>query len=308
MIEFLRKIKMFITDYKFRYSFLRSKGMYAHLSDEDFLKKAYEVRFDKNLNLEEPVSFNEKLQWLKIHDKNQLYVTMVDKIAVKEYVKTKIGEEYIIKTLGTWDKFDEIDFSLLPNSFVLKCSHDSGSTVVCKEKEFFDLKKAKKQIEKCLSVNYYNFGREFPYKDVTPRILAEEYMVDDKTGELRDYKFFCFWGKVKFYKIDFDRFTGHRANYYDLNHKVLPFGEKVCPPDFERQLEQPHNLKKMVQLAEKLAEGIPFVRVDFYEVNNKVFFGEITFYPGSGFVPILPEEWDIKIGNLIDLNLNNHCK
>lgn len=278
----------------------RSKAM-RMLPDKAYLSLRFRLSMGKKLDLRNPKTFNEKLQWLKLYDRKPEYTMMVDKCEVKKYVAEKIGQEYIIPTLGVWDNFDEIDFSELPDQFVLKCTHDSGSVVICHDKEHFDETKAKAYLREKMQCNLYWHGREWPYKDVKPRIIAEKYMEDAATGELRDYKFFCFNGKVKCFKIDFDRFTKHRANYYTSEEELLPFGEVVCPPDFSRELAMPHSLKKMIELAEKLSADIPFLRVDFYEVNKQIYFGELTFFPASGFGKFEPEEWDYTFGNWISL-------
>lgn len=275
------------------------------INDENYLKMYYEKVFHKQLNLTNPQTFNEKLQWLKLNDRKDIYTKMVDKYEAKSYVSKIIGNKYIIPTLGIYNNFDEIDFNKLPNQFVIKCTHDSGGLVIVKDKSKLDIKRAKKKINKSLKRNYFYLGREWPYKNVKPRIIVEKYMKDNLTNDLRDYKFFCFDGKCKFFKIDFNRIINHQANYYDINGNILPFGEEICPPNFSKKLELPVNLKKMINLAEKLSQKITFLRVDFYEINGNIYFGELTFYPASGFGKLEPEEWDLKLGNLIDLSLVN---
>ena len=272
------------------------------LSDEKYLKILFHKIFRTKLNLDNPKLFNEKLQWLKLHDRKDNYTIMVDKYLAKKYVSDIIGEDYIIPTLGVYNNFDEINFDYLPNQFVMKCTHDSGGLVICNDKNQLDIKKTKKTINKSLHQNYFYAGREWPYKNVKPRIIIEQYMVDSKSGELRDYKFFCFNGEVKCFKIDFDRFTEHRANYYDKSGKLLYFGEVICPPDYNRDLDMPFNLNKMIEFAEKLSKNIPFLRVDFYEIDNKIYFGELTFYPASGFGMFTDQAWDYKLGDMINLN------
>lgn len=278
-----------------------AKSPISHLvPDKVFLRMQYRAVFGKKLNLTEPKTFNEKLQWLKLYDRNPEYCRLVDKYEVKKLISDTLGEEYIIPTLGVWDSFDDIDFDSLPDRFVLKCTHDSGSVVLCRDKATFDVASARAKLTKKLNSNLFWHGREWPYKDLKPRIIAEEYIATDGQ-DLRDYKFFCFGGKVKCFKIDFDRFVEHRANYYDINGSLLPFGEAVCPPDYEREIDVPSSLKKMVGLAEFLSSGKPFARVDFYEAQERIKFGEITFFPASGFGPFTPEEWDMTLGNWIAL-------
>lgn len=303
-MEKVKKLLRIIVHPKFVLMFLSLKGI-IRLSDITFLKYRYKYNFNKELDLMHPSTFNEKLQWLKLYNRKDIYTTMVDKYEVKKYVANIIGEEYIIPTIGIYDKFEDINFDELPSQFVMKCTHDSGGLVIVDDKSKMDINEAKRIFLRFLKRNYYYTGREWPYKNVKPRIIIEKYMIDSKTKELRDYKFFCFNGVVKFFKIDFDRFIKHKANYYDVNGKILPFGEEICPPDQSKKLDMPKKLDKMLVLAEKLSKNIPFLRVDFYEINDKVYFGELTFYPASGFGRFIPEEWDKKIGELIDLSLVN---
>ncbi len=299
-MEYLKKIITYIyKPYKILL-YLVSRNM-IYMEDTAFLKLQYKNIIGEKLNLNNPQTFNEKLQWLKLNDRKDIYTTMVDKYEVKKYVSDVIGEKYIIPTLGIYNSFDEIDFEKLPNKFVVKCTHDSGSTIICKDKKKFDIKKAKKKINKALKYNYYYAGREWPYKNVKPRIIIEEYIEDEELKDLRDYKFFCFNGKVNLFKVDFNRFLEHRANYYDKNLKLLEFGEEVCPPDFEKKIEIPKDIMKMILLAEKLANGTKFVRIDFYYTNKKIYFGEMTFYPASGFGKFIPDSWDERLGEMINL-------
>lgn len=271
------------------------------MSDTAYLKLIYWLIFGRKLDLKNPQTFNEKLQWLKLNNRKTEYTTMVDKYEVKKYIAEKIGEEYVIPTLGVWDNFDDIDFDLLPNQFVLKCTHDSGGLVICKDKSKFDIVMAREKINQALTRRFYYFGREWPYKEVKPRIIAEKYMVDKSVSELRDYKFFCFNGEPKMFKIDFNRYTNHQANYYNLKGELLKFGEVVCPPDYSKNIEMPQKLEEMIGLAKKLSKNIPFLRVDFYETDGNVYFGELTFFPASGFGKFEPDEWDKKIGEWINL-------
>ena len=272
------------------------------LPDSTFLKLKYRYRMGKRLNLKKPTTFNEKLQWLKLYDRKPEYTTMVDKYEVKKYVANKIGTEYVIPTLGIWDKFEDIDFDSLPNKFVLKCTHDSGGLCICKDKSKFDIIKAKQKINKALKRNYYCLGREWPYKNVKPRIIAEQYMEDTKTSELRDYKFFTFNGEAKILFIATDRQKKNeetKFDFFDMEFNHLPFtnghpNAKILP-------QKPERFEEMRILAQKLSKDIPHLRVDFYEVDGKVYFGELTFYHWNGMVKFDPEEWDYKIGSWINL-------
>lgn len=279
----------------------RARGLTNFLPDEIYLKIVYKEKFGKPLNLKKPTTFNEKIQWLKLHDRKPEYIHMVDKYEAKKYVSEIIGDEYIIPTLGVWDNFDDIDFDSLPSQFVLKCTHDSGGIVICTDKTKFDVKAAKERINRSMNNNFFYWGREWPYKHVKPRIIAEKYMSDFCSDELRDYKFFCFGGLAKCYKIDFDRFVDHHANYYDINNNILPFGEDSFPPMPDKDIVIPENIDEMRVLAERLSSDIPFLRADFYDVNGEVYFGELTFYPASGFGKFTSYSWDEKLGSWINL-------
>lgn len=276
-------------------------GVLNILSDVAFLKLTYKVNFGKKLDMINPTTFNEKLQWLKIYNRIASYRQMVDKYEAKEYVANIIGSEYIIPTLGVWDKFEDIDFESLPEQFVLKCTHDSGSVVICRDKKSFDYKKAKAKLDRGLKNDLFWYGREWPYKNLKRRIIAEKYMEDTNTAELRDYKFFCFNGVAKCYKVDFDRFIEHKANYFTPDGDLMKLGEEVCPPDFERNISAPANLEKMKEFAERLSAEQPFLRADFYVVNGKVYFGELTFYPASGFGKFIYEGNDELLDSWIKL-------
>lgn len=255
----------------------------------------------KKLNLKNPQTYNEKLQWLKLYDRKPEYIKMVDKYEVKEYVASIIGKEYTIPTLGVWEKFEDIDFEKLPNQFVLKCTHDCGGLVICKDKQNLDIASAKEKINRCLKRNYFWAMREWPYKLVKPRVIAEAYMEDKKTGELPDYKFFAFDGKVKAMFIATERQSGEETkfDFFDENFNHLPFTNGH--PNAEKMPEKPATFEEMKKLAEKLSSNIPQVRVDFYEVDGKVYFGELTFFHWSGVVPFEPEEWDTIFGSWISL-------
>lgn len=255
----------------------------------------------KKLNLNQPKSYSEKLQWLKLYNRNPLYTTLVDKFSVKEYVSNIIGKEYIIPTLGVWNKFEDIDFSLLPNEFVLKCTHDSGGLVICKDKSNFDIENARKKINKSLNCKYYKSYREWPYKNVVPRIIAETY-IEDNSGELKDYKFFCFDGKVKALFIASDRqnkYEDTKFDFFDREFMHLPFTNGH--PNAKEVPSKPHMLEKMIDIAEKLSADIPHVRIDLYEVGAKIYFGEMTFFHWSGFVPFDPENWDYTFSEWLQL-------
>ncbi len=250
-------------------------------------------------DLDHPKTFNEKLQWLKLNDRNPYYTKLVDKYAVKEYVSNLIGEEYVIPTLGVWDDFEQIDFESLPDQFVLKCTHDSGSSIVCQDKKCFDYKKAREKLNKCLDRNFYYTGREWPYKDVKPQILCEKYIGGQQSEELLDYKIMCFNGCAKCSFICSDRGNELKVNFYDREWNPMPFWRHYKKAD--REFPKPSKYENMIALAERLSGGLKFVRVDFYNIEGVIYFGELTLYPGNGFEEFHPVEWDEILGNWMEL-------
>lgn len=268
-------------------------------SDELFIKLEYFSGMKKFPDLKSPKTYNEKLQWLKLNCKNDNYTHLVDKYEAKEYVKDIIGEKYIIPTLGIGDSFDDIDFEQLPNQFVLKTTHDSGGVVVCKDKSKLDMKKARKKLEKSLKNNFFYEHREYPYKNVKPRIIAEKFMVDESGTELKDYKFFCFDGEVKMLFVATDRPFDTRFDFFDTEFNHLPF--KQGHPLATKEIKKPRGFEDMKRIAAILSKGMPHVRVDLYDINGHIYFGELTFFHFSGNVPFEPEEWDYKIGNWLKL-------
>jgi len=285
---------------------LGARKFFNWMPDSLYLRMIFRVKFGYSLNLKNPQTFSEKLQWLKLYDRNPLYTELVDKYEVRKYIAETIGEEYLIPLLGVWDNVDEIDFAKLPNQFVLKNTHDSGSIVICKDKDSFDIKKAKKRLRKYLKRNPYWATREWPYKNIKPRIIAEEYKVDESKVELKDYKIFCFNGEPKYMQVDFDRYKDHKRNIYDENWDFLDFEIKY-PNDKMENISRPRKYEEILLLARKLSANIPHVRVDFYYIENKEFtyilFGELTFYHGSGLEIFKPKEWDKKFGDLLELGV-----
>lgn len=271
------------------------------LPDKIYLKILYEYKMKKKLDLSNPKTFNEKIQWLKLYDRNPEYTNMVDKYEAKKYVANIIGEEYIIPTLGVWDKFEDIDFEKLPNQFVLKPTHTSGDVFICKDKKNLDIETARNKMNKWLKRNYFYCGREWPYKNVKPKIIAEIYIKNKGEVGLKDYKFMCFNGKVKCSFVCSNRNSeeGLNVDFYDLNWNKMPFTRHY--PNSKENIRKPINYELMIKLSEKLATDIPFVRVDFYEVDGKIYFGELTFYPGSGFEEFSPEKYDKILGDWLEL-------
>lgn len=302
MEDIFNKIKDFIIDKDYRFQYLAGKGFYNSLSDAQYLKRMYKARLGKNLNLDSPQTFNEKLQWLKLYDRKQEYTMMVDKYKVREYIAAQLGEELLIPLLGVWNDPDEIDFDKLPNQFVLKCNHNSGlGMCICKDKSKLDIEHVKAELRKGLLQDYYLTGREWPYKDVPRKIIAEKYMNDSNTPDLLDYKFMCFNGQVRCSFVCSDRFgkDGLKVTFFDRDWNVLPFERHY--PKCKDKIEKPSTYEKMVEYAERLSKGNPFVRVDFYEIDKKIYFGELTFFPGSGMEEFSPESADAELGSWIKL-------
>lgn len=284
-----------------RFVVLSHHGFCRDIPDEEYLKRLFRIRLGYELNLENPRTFNEKLQWLKLYDRKPLYTELVDKAAAKEYVAARLGEECIIPTYGVWDSFEEIDFSKLPDRFVLKCTHDSGGVVICTDKSKFDCAKARKVLNKGLKTDFYLLAREWPYKNVKRRIIAEKYIGDSSEASMLDYKLMCFNGQVKcsFTCTNRNSTGGLNVTFFDNDWNKLPI-ERHYPAD-PTEIKKPETFEQMKQMAQVLAQCAPFMRVDFYEVDGKVYFGEMTLYPGAGFEEFSDMKYDIQLGDLIQL-------
>lgn len=282
------------------------------IPDKQYLKIQYRVNFGKKLDLNNPQTFNEKLQWLKVNDRKPLYNRIADKYDVREYVKALFGEEYLIPIYAMWEKVEDIDFDILPNEFVMKCTHDSGSVVVCRDKSSLDKEKAINKIRQGFSRNLYHYAREWQYKDIKPRIIVEKLLVEDddigksKPTGIVDYKFFVFNGVPKFYYASrgLENHATASISFYDLNGNKMPFSRSDYK-DFGCAIT-PIHLDEMIKLAQKAGEAIgsDFIRVDFYEIGGKVYFSEFTLHPCAGLMPIVPEEWDSILGDWIKLHKN----
>ena len=299
-------IKKYLKNPFLIFKYLKAKRLQSaygkRLDDNIYLKKLFQQCLEVELNLDNPKTFNEKIQWLKLYDRKPEYTMMVDKYLVRDYMAKQIGEEYLIPLLGVWDRAEDIDFNALPEQFVLKCNHNSGlGMCICTDKSKLDIVKVRAELNKGLQQDYYLTGREWAYKNVPRKIIAEKYMVDESGYELKDYKFMCFNGEVKCSFICSDRYSegGLHVTFFDRDWNVMPFERHY--PSVKEGLPRPVNYEKMIELAEKLSQNIPFLRVDFYEVDGKIYFGELTFYPGSGMEEFSPEEWDYKLGEWIEL-------
>lgn len=282
-------------------AFFHVTGIEKDWSDEYYLRYRYAAVFKRKLNLENPIRFSEKMQWLKLYDRKDEYTEMVDKYAVRKFVSNRIGEEYVIPVIGVWNSFEEINFSELPQRFVLKTTHDSGGIVICTDKNTFDIEQARKKITKSLSRNYYLTGREWNYKNVVPRIIAEEYLENDSKEGLHDYKVWCFNGKALYVQYITGRISEVTyEGFYDRDWQLQPFSyhnQRMLQP-----IPRPKRLEELLMLAEKLSEGLPFARVDFYILqDDSIKFGEITFVPMGGTETWKPDSMDIELGGLITL-------
>lgn len=277
-----------------------TNGICRMIPDSVWIRIKFRYRMGKYPDLKNPKTFNEKLQWLKLHDRKPEFSDMVDKYEVKKIIARRLGEEYLIPTLGVWERVEEIDFDSLPEQFVLKCTHDSGGLVICKDKKSLDREHAKEVLRRSMNRNYFWHGREWAYKNVKPRIIAEQYMVDESGVELKDYKIFNFNGTPKLIQVDFNRFVKHTKNIYDTKWNYLNVMINY-PTDPNVKIEKPECLEEMLGIAAKLSEGFPFLRTDFYVINRKIYFGELTFFPGSGFMKITPESFDLEMGSWISL-------
>lgn len=274
--------------------------VFKYIPDKLWVQFKYYSHFRKPLNLKNPKTFNEKLQWLKLYYQKDSHTQMVDKYGMKGYVSEKVGSEHVIPLLGVWDRVEDIDFDSLPEKFVLKTTHDCAGLVICTDKAKLDVEKAKQRLQKALNNNYYIRYREWPYKNVKPRVIAEKYMVDESGTQLKDYKIFCFDGEPYCVQVDFDRFNGHKKNLYSLDWELQEFSFNY-PAHPEVRIEKPDTLEQMLEIAKVLSEGEPYVRVDFYSVEHKPYVGEITFFPASGYGKFVPEKYDRIFGDLIKL-------
>lgn len=285
---------------------LLEKNNFKAIPDEIYLKLLYRLRFKEKLNLKQPKTYNEKLQWLKINDRNPEYTNDVDKFAVRKKIEKIISPEVLIPVIGVYDSFDNINFDKLPRKFVIKCTHGTHCSIVCKNKENFDVKDARKKIKKWLKHNYYYDTREWPYKNVRPRILIEKY-IEESSGSLTDYKFMCFDGKVKLILVhqDIHNEKGqHTLDIYTPEWKLTDIEWGI--PRSGKPIQKPKKLEQCIMISNKLSSGKPHVRVDLYIVDNSIYFGELTYYTAAGFKPFKNKEDDLLLGSWINILEVNH--
>ena len=299
----LKKILSFLIHPSKIIIYFASRGLIP-LNDKTYLSLQYKNLLGVKPNLNNPKTFNEKLNWLKLYDRKDEYTVMVDKYLAKEWVANKIGSSYIIPTLAIYDSFEDIDFKKLPNNFVIKCTHDSGGNVVCRDKSKLNIDVARKKINKTLKKNFYYMAREWPYKNVSKKIIVEQFMEDEnqKNG-LIDYKFYCFNGDPKFLYVSegLEDHSTAKISFLNLDFTFAEF-QREDYVHFKDLPKKPQNYDKMVEIAKKLSKNIPFVRVDLYEINNKIYFSELTFSPCGGFMKFTPVEYDLIVGELLDIS------
>ena len=292
----------FLTKPYYRTRVLIKLGYYDSLSDEEFLKKVFPKYMGYPLDLENPKTFSEKLQWLKVNYREPIQIVMVDKHEAKDFIAQRVGDQYIIPTLAIWDSVEDIDFDALPNQFVLKCTHDSGGIVICKDKSSLDREAAKAKLSASLQRDYSRISREWPYKDVPRRIIAEEYLSELGSNEILDYKMYCFHGKPKSTVVCSNRFskTGTRMNFYDIDWNPMGIHFGHYPP-VSTEFTRPETYEEMLRLATELSKDCPFLRVDFYEIKGRLYIGELTFFPGAGFEKFRPMTKDYELGEWLHL-------
>ena len=295
----MNRLIRYFRDKDFRIHVNTKLGLYKGMSDEDYLRMLFKADMGYDLNLDDPRTFCEKLQWLKLHDRRDEYTIMADKYLSKKYVADKVGQQYVVPLLGVWDRFSDIDFDALPDQFVLKCNHDSGTVIICRDKSKLDMDRAGKELEKSLGTSYFVFNREWPYKNISPKIIAEEYLSQGDDDCLWDYKFFCFNGEPRIMYMEKEASESKTEAFFDMGQNYLDLEMDDPRPDVPTQLPECFDL--MRSLAEKLSEGIPFLRVDFFFINGQIYVGELTFYHQSGLTKMKPEIWDLKLGQWIRL-------
>lgn len=276
--------------------------MAPRIPDWIYIKAWYKNRTGQKLHIVRPKELNEKMQWLKIHDRNPEFSSMADKAIAKEYLKKMIGDQYIIPTLGVWDSFDDIDFNKLPNEFVLKCTHDSGSIVICRDKPTFDMEAAKAKLNDRLSRNYFWGKREWPYKNVKPRIIGEPLLKNKDGSPLVDYKFYCYGGKPRYFMYSLGEAEHNVRNHkFDMDLNSIDYKFKVKPAISVDEIHLPSNIREMIKLVEKLCKGIQHIRVDLYNIDGKIYAGELTFFSGAGILNICSKEYSDELASYITL-------
>ncbi len=299
----MNKIFKYFFDKNYRFLVNANHGLYNYMSDKKYLKRKFYAQNKVKLNLDNPLTFNDKLNWLKLYDRNDEYIKMVNKYTAKQWISDRIGDKYIIPTIGVWEKVSDINFDELPQQFVIKCTHASGANIICTNKSKLDIRKLKKKLNKWMRKNWFWYGREWPYLNCKHQIIVEKFMVDDNdnTGDsaTTDYKFFCFNGEPKVMYISKDKSHDPRTDFFDMNFNHLPI--VIKDPNSDKLPEKPDQFEEMIELSKKLSVGFRHIRIDFYVFNSKIYVGELTFYHCSGFSIIKPYEWNVKMGEWISI-------
>lgn len=270
------------------------------IPDELYLRIMYRCQTGKHLNLNNPVTFNEKLQWLKLNYRKNIFTEMVDKYQARSYIARIVGDEYLIPLLGVWNSVDEIDWSVLPDQFVLKCTHDCEGISICTDKLSYDIEHEKNILQKAMARNFYYQGREWPYKNVKPRIIAEKYMTDEGEDQLTDYKVFNFDGEPYIIQVDFDRFKGHKRQFFDAKWNKLNVSFHF-ESDASKEIPKPKCFDEMLRLSKTLSKGFPHLRTDFYVIGDRLYVGELTFFHGTGMGKWTPDSYDKVLGKQLRL-------
>lgn len=303
MEEKVKKIASKVLGARYDDLFLLKNKMLARISDEKYIKREWKRFFGTELNLDNPQTICEKIQWLKLYNQKPEYTKMVDKYAVKQYVGDLVGYDHVIPTLGVWERAEDIDFDQLPSQFVLKPTHDSGGLIVCRDKSKLDRKDAIRRLNRSLKHNYFVNNREWVYKNVEPRIIAEPFIDELGNPNSIEYKVTCFDGKVAFVTIcqgpahtDYElRSNDHYTPEFEKLDWYVNYKPAAVPP------QKPEQWDELIAFAQKLSAGIPYVRVDTYIIDGKILFGELTFYTWGGFMHFVPQEWDLKLGQMLKL-------
>ena len=299
----INKILKHITDVNFILRYMLSFKIFGFLPDKLYLKIKYRLNIKKKLNLKNPQTFNEKINYLKLYNRDDIQTIMADKYKARDYVKDKIGEQYLVPLIGVWDNPDDIDFDKLPNQFAMKCNHNSGlGMCICKDKSKLDIDKVRSELKKGIAEDYYKNCREWPYKNIPRKIICEEFLTQEKDTGLTDYKFFCFNGEPKFMYVSdgLDNHDTASISFLTMDWQFAEF-ERADYNRHKELPEKPVHYEKMIELAKILSEGFAFLRVDLYEIDGKIYFSELTFSPCGGFMPFTPEKWDAELGKLIEL-------
>lgn len=295
----MNRLVRYFKDKDFRIHVNTKLGFYDRMSDEAYLKMLFKADLGYDLDLENPKTFCEKLQWLKLYNRKKEYTVMADKYLSKQYVSEKVGQQYVVPLLGVWDKFSDIDFNVLPDQFVLKCNHDSGTVILCRDKSKLDMQNAEFLLNGALNCDYFKFNREWPYKNIPRKIIAEEYLESEEGKNLTDYKFFCFNGVPKIMYVIEGASESPTEAFFDMDQHYLDLEMEDPRPETPPKL--PATFNEMKNLAAVLSEGIPFIRVDFFCLRNRLYVGELTFFHQSGLMPIKPKSWDLLLGEWLQL-------